>query len=137
MDNKHNSLNLAAKISEHIFAPNEGYYLYRIKDVAISTCCICCKQIITKINYLNHNFTNRNNSSKYTIDGKTTTKRWTEQWIERRKHHALKETARLVKKLKDSTCITDYSQHGSHSQNNSNSSDFILNSLRNSMNPLH
>jgi len=44
---------------------------------------------------------------------------------------------RLVKKLKENTCITDYSQHGSHSQNNSYSSDFILNSLRNSMNPLH
>ena len=44
---------------------------------------------------------------------------------------------RLAKKLKENTCITHYSQHGGHSQNNSNSSDFILNSLRNSMNPLH
>ena len=44
---------------------------------------------------------------------------------------------RFVKNLKENTCITDYSQHGSHSQNSSNSSDFILNSLRNSINPLH
>ena len=44
---------------------------------------------------------------------------------------------RLVKKLKENTRITNYSQHGSHSQNNSNSFDFMLNSLRNSMNPLH
>jgi len=30
MDNKHNSLNLAAKICSDIFAPNEGYCLYII-----------------------------------------------------------------------------------------------------------
>jgi len=37
MDNKHNSLNLAAKMCSDIFAPNEGYCLYMEKLEQLTT----------------------------------------------------------------------------------------------------